>query len=36
MKNFVINTYIIFTLSINAQYAVMYAVDLNEGAEQDY
>ena len=28
--------YKFFSFSTNAQYAVMYAVDLNEGAEEDY
>ena len=36
MKNLLLTLTLLFTLSINAQYAVMYAVDLNEGAEQDY
>ena len=36
MKNLLLTLTLLFTFSINAQYAVMYAVDLNEGAEQDY
>ena len=36
MKNLLLTLAIIFSFSLNAQYAVMYAVDLNEGAEEDY
>ena len=36
MKQLLLTLLITFTFSLNAQYAVMYAVDLNEGAEEDY
>ena len=36
MKNLLITLALIFSFSINAQYALMYAVDLNDGAEEDY
>ena len=36
MKQLLLTFLITFTFSLNAQYAVMYAVDLNEGAEEDY
>ena len=36
MKNLLLTLTLFFSFSINAQYAVMYAVDLNEGAEEDY
>ena len=36
MKNLLLTLALIFSFSTNAQYAVMYAVDLNEGAEEDY
>ena len=35
MKNLLLTLTLFFSFSINAQYAVMYAVDLNEGAEED-
>ena len=36
MKQLLLTLLLTFTFSLNAQYAVMYAVDLNEGAEEDY
>jgi len=36
MKNLLLTFILLFSLSLNAQYAVMSAVDLNEGAEEDY
>ena len=36
MKNLLLTLTLFFSFSINAQYAVMYAVDLNEGAEENY
>ena len=36
MKNLLLTLAIVFSYSVNAQYAVMYAVDLNEGGEEDY
>ena len=36
MKNLLLTFILLFSFSINAQYAVMSAVDLNDGAEEDY
>ena len=36
MKNLLLTLTLLFSLSLSAQYAVMSAVDLNDGAEQDY
>ena len=36
MKNLLFTFILFFSFSLNAQYAVMSAVDLNEGAEEDY
>ena len=36
MKQLLLTLLLTLTFSLNAQYAVMYAVDLNEGAEEDY
>ena len=36
MKNLLLTFILLFSLSLNAQYAIMSAVDLNEGAEEDY
>ena len=36
MKNLLLSFILLFSFSINAQYAVMSAVDLNDGAEEDY
>jgi len=36
MKNLFLTFIMFFSLSVNAQYAVMSAVDLNEGGEQEY
>ena len=36
MKNLILTTILLFTATINAQYAIISAVDLNEGTENDY
>ena len=36
MKNLLFTCILFFSFSLNAQYAVMSAVDLNDGAEEDY
>jgi hypothetical protein len=36
MKNLLFTFILFFSFSLNAQYAVMSAVDLNDGAEEDY
>ena len=36
MKQFILTLLLVFSFSLNAQYVIMTAVDLNEGAEQDY
>ena len=36
MKNLLLTLTLLFSLSLSAQYAVMSAVDLNDGAEEDY
>ena len=36
MKNLLLTLTLIFSFSLSAQYAVMSAVDLNDGAEEDY
>ena len=36
MKNLLLTLAIVFSYSINAQYAVMSAVDLADGGEEDY
>jgi len=36
MKNILLLLTLIFTITTSAQYAIVSAVDLNEGAENDY
>ena len=36
MKQLLFTFILLFSFSLNAQYAVMSAVDLNDGAEEDY
>ena len=36
MRHILLSILLVFTLSLNAQYVVMAAVDLNDGAEDDY
>tara|TARA_B110000003_G_scaffold92171_1_gene94351 strand:- start:152 stop:907 length:756 start_codon:yes stop_codon:yes gene_type:complete len=36
MKNLLLTFILFFSFSLNAQYAIMSAVDLNDGAEEDY
>ena len=36
MKKILLLFAVLFSFSVNAQYAVMWAIDLNDGAEDDY
>ena len=36
MKNLLLTLTLLFSFSLSAQYAVMSAVDLNDGGEQEY
>ena len=36
MKKILLLFTVLFSFSVNAQYAVMWAIDLNDGAEDDY